>query len=59
VEVVLTPGEDENVSLQLSRPELAADSAAFKERFGTGLVPDRQLQAATTVLQGVTLLSRE
>jgi carboxyl-terminal processing protease len=59
VEVVLTPEEDENVGLQLARPELAADPAAFKERFDVELMPDRQLQAAMTVLQGVTLLTRE
>jgi carboxyl-terminal processing protease len=59
VEVVLTPVEDENVSLQLSRPELATDPAAFKERFDVELMSDRQLQAAMTALQGVTLLSRE
>jgi hypothetical protein len=51
--------EDENVGLQLARPELAADPAAFKERFDAELMPDRQLQAAMTVLQGVTLLTRE
>lgn len=59
VEVVLTPEEDENVAMQLSRPELVNDPAAFKERFETDILPDRQLQAALTALQGVSVLSRE
>lgn len=58
VEVVLTPDEDTNVALQLARPELAADPAAFKERFDMDIVPDRQLQAAVAVLQGVLSLER-
>jgi len=58
VEVVLTPDEDDNIAMQLSRPELADAPAAFKERFETAPVPDRQLQAAVGVLQGVTSLDR-
>lgn len=58
VEVVLTPEEDENISLQLARPELAADPAAFKEHYEMDIVPDRQLQAAMAALQGVTALDR-
>jgi len=58
VEVVLTAGEDDNIAMQLSRPELADDPAAFKERFETAPVPDRQLQAAVGVLQGVMALER-
>jgi len=58
VEVVLTPDEDNNIAMQLSRPELAENPAAFKERFETDPVPDRQLQAAVNVLQGVMALER-
>ena len=58
VEVVLTSAEDDNIAAQLSRPELADAPAAFKERFDTAPVPDRQLQAAVAVLQGVTALER-
>lgn len=58
VEVVMTPDEDENVALQLSRPELAADPAAFKERFDMDIIPDRQLEAAVNALQGIATLDR-
>jgi len=58
VEVVLTPDEDDNIACQLSRPELADDPAAFKERFDTAPVPDRQLQAAVNVLQGIAAFER-
>jgi len=58
VEVVLTPDEDNNIAMQLARPELADDPAAFKQRFETDPVPDRQLQAAIGVLQGVTAFER-
>jgi len=44
--------------MQLARPELADDPAAFKERFDAAPVPDRQLQAAVGVLQGVLALER-
>ncbi|MDF9826993.1 carboxyl-terminal processing protease [Ereboglobus sp. PH5-10] len=59
IEVVLEPKEEENIGLQLSRPDLAADPAEFKERLGTEIMPDRQLQAAITALQGVTILGRQ
>jgi len=58
VEVVLTPDEDDNIAAQLARPELVADSAAFKERFDAAPVPDRQLQAAVNALQGVAVFER-
>ena len=58
IEVVLTPEEDENISLQLARPDLALDPAAFKERFDMELVPDRQLAAAIAALQGVAVFDR-
>jgi len=58
VEVVLTPDEDDNIAMQLTRPELAGDPAAFKERFETEPVPDRQLRAAADVLRGVTAFDR-
>jgi carboxyl-terminal processing protease len=58
IEVVLTPEEDHNIALQLARPELAGDPAAFKQRFETDPVPDRQLQTAISVLQGVMTLER-
>jgi carboxyl-terminal processing protease len=52
VEVVLSEGEDDSVALQLARPDIR-EAAAFRERFGVGLTPDRQLQAAVEVLRGV------
>ena len=58
VEVVLTPDEDDNIAMQLSRPDLADAPAAFKERFETAPVPDRQLQAAAGALRGVTAFER-
>jgi len=58
VEVVLTPDEDDNIAMQLSRPDLAGDPAAFNERFEAPPLPDRQLQTAISVLQGVTTLDR-
>ena len=58
IEVVLTAGEDDNIAAQLARPDLADAPAAFKERFETDPVPDRQLQAALGALQGVTALER-
>jgi len=58
VEVVLTPDEDDNIALQLSRPELAETPAAFKERFDVAPMPDRQLQTAVTILQALATLTR-
>lgn len=55
VEVVLSAEDDENIALQLARPELAGDPAAFKERFDMEPVADRQLEAAVNVLQGIII----
>lgn len=55
VEVVMTPDEDDKLSRQRSRADLA-DPAEFKERFGFEPIDDRQLQAALDVLKGVQLL---
>jgi carboxyl-terminal processing protease len=54
VEIVLSDEEDDSVALQLARPDIKG-AAAFKERFGVELTPDRQLQAAVEVLRGVLL----
>jgi carboxyl-terminal processing protease len=55
VEVVATPEEDRSLALQRSRHDIT-DPATFKARFGVALVPDRQLEAATTVLRAALLL---
>ena len=51
----MTPDEDDKLSRQHARPDLA-DPAAFKERFGYEPIEDRQLEAALDVLKGVRLL---
>ena len=56
IEVVATPEEDTQLSLQRSRPE-RDNLAEFKERFGFTPIEDRQLQAALDVLQGVRVLA--
>jgi len=56
VEVVMTPDEDEKISRQHQRSDLA-DPKEFKERFGFEPIDDRQLQAALDVLKGVRLLA--
>ena len=55
IEVVMTPAEDEKISLQRQRDDLR-DPAAFAERFGFEPVEDRQLQAALAALRGVVVL---
>ncbi len=55
VEVIMTPDEDDKLSRQHARPDLA-DPKEFKERFGYEPIEDRQLQAALDVLKGVRLL---
>jgi carboxyl-terminal processing protease len=56
VEVVLTPEEDNQLSIQRSRPEVV-DQADFTERFGFTPIEDRQLRAAIDVLTGVQFLN--
>ncbi len=58
VEVVMTPDEDRSLALQRSRSDLT-DPAAFKERFSLDLIPDRQLDAAVSVLQAALLLEKK
>lgn len=55
IEVVMTPDEDNKLSLQRSRSEISA-AKEFKERFGFEPIQDRQLQAAIDVLTGVRVL---
>ncbi len=55
VEVIMTPDDDDKLSRQHARPDLA-NPAEFKERFGFEPIEDRQLQAALDVLKGVKLL---
>jgi len=55
IEVVMTPAEDEKISLQRQRDDLR-DPAAFAERFGFEPIEDRQLQAALAALRGVIVL---
>jgi len=55
IEVVMTPEEDEKLSLQRLRSDLS-DPPAFTERFGFAPIADRQLQAALAALQGVNFL---
>ena len=55
VEVVMTPEEDSRLRLQLLRADVR-DAQEFRERFGFLPIEDRQLQAATDVLKGLTLL---
>jgi carboxyl-terminal processing protease len=55
VEVVMTPEEDNQLSIQRSRSDV--DSVAeFKDRFGFAPIEDRQLKTAIEVLLGVQLL---
>jgi carboxyl-terminal processing protease len=56
VEVVMTPEEDNKISLQHSRSEISAQGE-FKQRFGFEPIEDRQLQAAIDVLTGVRVLA--
>ena len=55
VEVIMTPDEDDKLSRQHARPDLA-EAKEFKERFGFEPIEDRQLEAALDVLKGVRLL---
>ena len=55
IEVVMTPEEDEKLSLQRLRSDLS-EPQAFAERFGFAPIEDRQLQAALAALQGVNFL---
>lgn len=55
IEVVMTPAEDEKISLQRQRDDLN-DPAAFAERFGFAPIEDRQLQVAMAALRGVVVL---
>lgn len=52
VEVVMTPQEDNRLRLQRARSDVV-DAAEFKERFGFDPIPDRQLDAAIEVLEGI------
>jgi carboxyl-terminal processing protease len=52
VEVVLSEDDDEKLRDQRARTDLT-DSREFKERFGFDPIPDRQLEAALDVIQGV------
>jgi carboxyl-terminal processing protease len=56
VEVVMTPEEDTKLARQRSRPDIT-DPKDFKERFGFDPIVDRQLDAATAVLQGIRLFA--
>jgi carboxyl-terminal processing protease len=56
VEVIMTPDEDDKLSRQHARPDLA-NPAEFKERFGFEPIEDRQLQAALDVLKGIKVLA--
>ncbi|TSJ75105.1 S41 family peptidase [Rariglobus hedericola] len=55
VEVVMSAEEDENVRLQRWRDDVS-DAAEFKERFNLDPTPDRQLEAAVSVLQAALIL---
>ncbi len=55
VEVVMTAVEDQNIRLQHSRDDIT-DPAAFKEEFDVEAMPDRQLNAALSVLNAALLL---
>ncbi len=55
VEVIMTPDEDDKLSRQHARPDLA-NPVEFKDRFGFEPIEDRQLDAALDVLKGVRLL---
>ncbi len=52
VDVVMTPEEDRQLRIQRVRSDVD-DAAEFKERFGFEPIPDRQLDAAMEVLQGL------
>ncbi len=52
VEVVMSPEEDRQIRLQRARSDVI-DPKEFKERFGFDPIPDRQLDAALEVLQGL------
>ncbi len=58
VEIVMTPAEDQNARLQRGREDVS-DPAEFKERFNVERTPDRQLDAAVSVLQAALLLDNE
>ncbi len=55
VEVVMTPDEDRNISLQRLRRDVL-DPNEFKERFGFAPVEDRQLSAALDILKAEVIL---
>lgn len=52
VDVVMTPEEDRQLRIQRARSDVQ-DSGEFKERFGFEPIPDRQLDAALEVIQGL------
>ncbi len=55
VEVVMSSVEDDSARIQRSRDDVV-DPVEFKERFSIERTPDRQLDAAVSVLQAVILL---
>jgi carboxyl-terminal processing protease len=55
VEVVMTPEEDNQLSIQRSRTDVES-AAEFEDRFGFAPIEDRQLNTAVDVLLGVQLL---
>jgi len=58
VEVVMSADDDFKLRQQRERPEVA-DPKEFKALFGFDPIPDRQLEAALDVLQGIDLLDAE
>lgn len=55
VEIIMSPVEDESARIQRSRHDMT-DPVQFKERFNIEPMPDRQLDAALSVLQSALLL---
>ncbi len=52
VDVVMTPEEDRQLRIQRARSDVQ-DTEEFKERFGFDPIPDRQLETALEVIQGL------
>lgn len=55
VDVVMSSTEDDSARIQRSRDDVV-DPAEFKERFSIERTPDRQLDAAVSILQSAILL---
>jgi carboxyl-terminal processing protease len=57
VAIVMSPQEDESARLQRMRDDIS-DPDEFKERFEVDATPDRQLEAAVSVLQSALILEQ-